>query len=204
MTDKKQTREPSAGASLDAGWHGRTLPTPEQAKERESRVPAEAVYQAIVDINARGQKASRGAIAEVLKIRVATVSDHIHRLKLAGRVRMIYNGVFEATEQLPPDQPITITDLLDCRIKVERGDEVITFTLGEWRRIGELSMGAAVQFSHMKADRDVIERLERLERENRELRDQNRRISTALIEHRIKRKNQRELFDERTEDAIPA
>jgi hypothetical protein len=192
--DKNQPSR--GGAALEASWHGRAMPKEDGGTERKARVSGETVYQAIVDLCAVKRKASRQAIAELTHLKVATVSDHIHRLKMDGRIRMIYNGVFEPTEVLPPDQPVGVLDLLDGRIKIERGDDVLTLTIGEWRRIGEFAHGAATQAGRMRNERDEIDRIERLERENRELRAQLHLLNKSLVRIRLghrEARQQREL-----------
>lgn len=189
--DKNQPSR--GGAALEASWHGRAMPKTDATKERESRISSETIFRAIVDLNVAGRKCSRQAIAEMLGIRVETVSDHIHRLKMAERIRSPYNGIFEPTTKHPPDQPVGAFYIDDGRISLERGDDKLLLNPGEWRQIGKLSAGAALEAAQMRNDRDNLDRMDRLEQENRMLRAELRAMREALQAMRPRARHQREL-----------
>ena len=56
------------------------------------------ILKAITDLAEHGHQASRRRITEVTGLKMATVDDHITRLREDGVIRSLYAGVFELVD----------------------------------------------------------------------------------------------------------
>lgn len=99
---------------------------PKSQAGRPARNPnhnREVILQTITDLVDANQKASRRRVAEITGLRMATVDDHIGRLRDEGLIHSLYAGVFDLVDTTP-DRPVSLTAMPRGRFKLEIGDGV--------------------------------------------------------------------------------
>ena len=105
----------------------------------------EAVFQAVVDLCASNQQATRKAISEATGLRMTIVDDHIKKLKADELIQLVINGVFEPVVRAK-DRPVSGTIVPNGGYKLEIGDICLDLTLREARNVGLLTGGLGLQF----------------------------------------------------------
>lgn len=132
-------------ASDDTSSHSQATPP----KDSAPKIPGQnraAILQAITDLTEHGHQASRRRIAEVTGLRMATVDDHITRLREEGLIRSLYAGLFELVDTTP-DRTVSVTALPRGQFKVEVGDDVCeALTPRETLALSKLLSGVALAF----------------------------------------------------------
>lgn len=131
----------------------------------------ERVYEAVRELRALDQVASRETVQELTGLKMSIVDDRMRALADDGRIRRVTRGVYEVVEVYPPARAISKTILPDGTVKYDIGDEVLTLTPAEARRLAELSVGAAqtavmIQSAkaHMLLATELAAKVERLTR----------------------------------------
>lgn len=94
---------------------------------KAERKNKEIVFQVIVDLCEHNQGASRARIVELTHLKMTTVDEQVKRLKEDGRIRALFNGVFEPVDQ-SIDRCVSTTTLPFGRTKVEVGDQLMELT----------------------------------------------------------------------------
>jgi hypothetical protein len=120
-----------------------------------SKSTAEAVFEAIQDLHAREQVATREVLAEVTGLKLVVVDDRLAHLTDNGKIRRIQRGVYVPMEQHRPARLITRTVLPDGTTVLEVGDTVLQLTPRESRMVGELMAGSAQQFAAIQIGHEV-------------------------------------------------
>lgn len=106
----------------------------------------ETILKAITDLAEHGHQASRRRITEVTGLKMATVDDHITRLREDGVIRSLYAGVFELVDTTP-DRAISVTAMPRGSFKIEIGDDVCqALTPREALALSKLLGGVALAF----------------------------------------------------------
>jgi hypothetical protein len=108
------------------------------------------IKDAMRDLRDRGRVCTRQVLADLLRVKLSIIDDHIKRMKDAGDVRMVVNGVFELVEEPPPDRAVSATFLPDGRVKVEVGDDLLNLSLRECQALGMAVGGVYLQFARIK------------------------------------------------------
>lgn len=103
------------------------------------------VHDAVCELHALEQVATREAVTELTGLKAATVDSCLGDLVDNGRLRRLVRGVFAPVVQHPPARCISKTVLPDRMVKLEIGDEVLTLTPREDRALALLQAGAAMQ-----------------------------------------------------------
>jgi DNA-binding MarR family transcriptional regulator len=111
---------------------------------------SQQIQDAMRDLRDRGRVCTRQVLSEMLGLKLSIVDDHIKRMKDAGDVRMVVNGVFELVEKTPPDRAVSATYLPDGRVKVEVGDDLLNLSLREAQALGMAVGGVFLQFARFK------------------------------------------------------
>lgn len=150
-----------------------TTPAPAQAPApARQRTSTERVYQAVQELRALDQIATRETVAELTGLKLTIVDDRLSTLVDDGKLKRLLRGIYELVEVYPPMRAISKTVLADFRVKYDIGDDVITLTPAESRVLAELSMGAAGVATminstnqHLFLATELAAQVKRLERE---------------------------------------
>lgn len=128
----------------------------------------ERVYQCIVELTNIHRAASRNVIAKLTSLALHVVDEQIRQLKNTDRIRKLENGVYELVLEFPPDEAISITNLPNGLVRVEKGDTVLDLTPSEARTMGRLFRGHAEELAAILARADTEVRIARLENRTRD------------------------------------
>lgn len=139
------------------------------------------IFQAVVDICISGRCATRALIAERTGKKLSVVDDHVKTLRDDGKLRMVVPGVVEPMDVFPANRPVSKTVLAEGTVKIELGDQELTMTPGEARVVGLALYGDAMEFAHVKGEREVHDTVASLRSQvrtmSRELSDAKRDIA---------------------------
>ncbi|MDI3510833.1 MAG: hypothetical protein PWQ61_1598 [Betaproteobacteria bacterium] len=83
-----------------------------------------------------GEVSSRETVAQVTRLRLAIVDNHLKELAADGILRRVQRGCYVPAETHPPPRPVSITETEDSTIVLEIGESVLHLTPREARMIG--------------------------------------------------------------------
>ena len=134
----------------------------------------ERIFQAVRELRAMDQIATRETVAELTGLKLSVVDDRLRNLVDDGRLKRLLRGVYELVESFPEPRAISKTVLPSGAVVYDIGDEVLTLSPQEARVLAELSMGAAGTAvlinstnQHLYLATELAAKVERLEREMR-------------------------------------
>lgn len=149
----------------------------EQVKLSPHRNTTGTVLDAARDLHAQEQLVTREALSELTGLKLSLIDDRTRALVDEGQLHRAQRGVFVPAVAHPPARTMSKTILEDGWVKIEIGDEILTLTPRESRRLAELQAGALTQATAIEAGRqaavvhaELARRMLALERENRALR----------------------------------
>ena len=142
------------------------------------RTNLELVYEAIRDLHAQEQVATRETIQEVSGLSLTVIDDRISCLIDRGRIHRVQRGVFVPTPDHPPARVISKHLMPDGSVSIEIGDDyAIVLTPRENRMLAELMAGAGQQFAAIELGHqathiasELAARQRKIERELAEIR----------------------------------
>lgn len=103
----------------------------------------ERIYQAVRELRAMDQVATRETVAELTNLKLSVVDDRLRNLVDDGKLKRLLRGVYELVESFPEPRAISKTVLPNGAVVYDIGDDVWTLSPQEARVLAELSMGAA-------------------------------------------------------------
>lgn len=134
----------------------------------------ERIFQAVRELRAMDQVATRETVAELTNLKLSVVDDRLRALVDDGKLKRLLRGVYELVESFPEPRAISKTVLPNGAVVYDIGDEVLTLSPQEARVLAELSMGAAGTAvlinstnQHLYLATELAAKVERLEREMR-------------------------------------
>ena len=134
----------------------------------------ERIFQAVRELRAMDQIATRDTVAELTGLKMTVVDDRLRALVDDGKLKRLLRGVYELVESFPEPRAISKTVLPNGAVVYDIGDEVLTLSPQEARVLAELSMGAAGTAvlinstnQHLYLATELAAKVERLEREMR-------------------------------------
>lgn len=132
----------------------------------------ERIFQAVRELRAMDQIATRETVAELTNLKLSVVDDRLRNLVDDGRLKRLLRGVYELVESFPEPRAISKTVLPNGAVVYDIGDDVWTLSPQEARVLAELSMGAAGTAvlinstnQHLYLATELAAKVERLERE---------------------------------------
>lgn len=132
----------------------------------------ERIFQAVRELRAMDQVATRETVAELTGLKLSVVDDRLRNLVDDGRLKRLLRGVYELVESFPEPRAISKTVLPNGAVVYDIGDDVLTLSPQEARVLAELSMGAAGTAvlinstnQHLYLATELAAKVERLERE---------------------------------------
>lgn len=136
----------------------------------------ERIYQAVRELRAMDQIATRETVAELTGLKLSVVDDRLRNLVDDGRLKRLLRGVYELVESFPEPRAISKTVLPNGAVVYDIGDDVWTLSPQEARVLAELSMGAAGTAvlinstnQHLYLATELAAKVEKLEREMKAL-----------------------------------
>lgn len=111
------------------------------------------VYEAVRDLRAGEQIATRETVAELTGLKLSVVDDRLRTLVDDGQLKRLLRGVYELVETFPPSRAISKTIMGDGFVKIEIGDDLLTLTPTEDRALALLQAGAAAQVMAIETGR---------------------------------------------------
>ena len=134
----------------------------------------ERIFQAVRELRAMEQIATRDTVAELTGLKMTVVDDRLRALVDDGKLKRLLRGVYELVESFPEPRAISKTVLPNGAVVYDIGDDVLTLSPQEARVLAELSMGAAGTAvlinstnQHLYLATELAAKVERLEREMR-------------------------------------
>lgn len=119
-----------------------------------SGIPSsQRVYEAVRELRAADQIATRETVAELSGLKLSVVDDRLRFLVDDGKLKRLIRGIYELVEQYPPARAISKTVLPGGYVKLEIGDELLTLTPQEDRALALLQAGAAAQVAAIETGR---------------------------------------------------
>lgn len=105
----------------------------------------ERVYQAVQELRAADQIATRETVAALTGLKLSIVDDRLGALVDNGRLKRLIRGVYELVEVYPAPRIISKTILPNRYVKYDIGDDVITLTPTEDRALASLMRGTTTE-----------------------------------------------------------
>lgn len=134
----------------------------------------ERIFQAVRELRAMDQVATRETVAELTNLKLSVVDDRLRNLVDDGKLKRLLRGVYELVESFPEPRAISKTVLPNGAVVYDIGDDVWTLSPQEARVLAELSMGAAGTAvlinstnQHLFLATELAAKVEKLEREMR-------------------------------------
>lgn len=103
----------------------------------------EQVYAAVQELREQGQIATRESVMELTGLKLTIVDDRLRALVDDGRLRRLIRGVYELVKTYPAPRPMFFGILDDGFVKLEVGEDVLTLTPQEARRMARGLSGMA-------------------------------------------------------------
>lgn len=103
----------------------------------------DTVFQCVVEICGSGKDAYREDVALHTGLKQSVVDEHLKNMASDEQLIRVRRGVYCPAAGLEDDTPVSSTILLDGRVKIETGDQMITVSQRQMARIALLSAGYA-------------------------------------------------------------
>ncbi len=131
----------------------------------------ERVYQAVQELRAAEQIATRETVAALTGLKLSIVDDRLSTLVDDDRLKRLIRGVYELVEAYPAPRAISKTVLPNGYVKYDIGDDVITLTPKEDRVLASLQRGTATEVVETAFEALITPMLAEIEDSLRVMRD---------------------------------
>ena len=111
--------------------------------QHEDVPSTQKVSDAVRELYELGQTVTRHTVAELTGLKMSVVDDRLRALVDDGKLRRLVRGVYKPIEQHPEPRPMFFGLMTDGFVKLEVGDDVLTLTPAEARRIARAMGGFA-------------------------------------------------------------
>jgi hypothetical protein len=136
------------------------------------------VLDAVQELTALEQTASRETVQELTGLTMTVVDDRLKVLTDDHKLRRLVKGVYVLATPYPPARPITCTQIADGYVTLEIGDKVLVLTPKEARATGRALAGFAGEAQvaesvrhHLMLATSLAAQVEVLSRQMRALRE---------------------------------
>ena len=126
-----------------------TPPNNQKSRTRQT------IYEAIVDLVAQEQPATRKSISAVTGLKLTLVDEHCNNMVDDEVLMRDLPGIFRPVERFPLPRAISTTILPSTWIKLEVGDTVMDLTPREARMLGQSLVGFGMQYSMIQFGQEV-------------------------------------------------
>lgn len=125
----------------------------------------DTVFAAVRELRALEQIATRERVRDVTNLRQTIVDDRLRELADEGVLRRLARGVYEVVATFPPARIMSCTELDDGRVKLDIGDDVLTLTPAEARKLARGLTGFTRDLLAIEANRQVSDLIDRIHAE---------------------------------------
>lgn len=115
------------------------------------------ILEAVIDLHNQEIPAGCATIAKMLGIKQSVVNDALKTLADDEVIYRVANGVYAPVAQHPPARTVYKSILPDGTVKLDIGDDVLTLTPTEARRLGGLMYAEAVEFGMLSIHHRMLE-----------------------------------------------
>lgn len=147
----------------------------------KSASSTQAVFDAVCELNALEQPATRETVAEITNLKLSIVDDRLGALVDDGQIRRILRGVYVPVVTYPPARNISKEIQSDGMVMYEfsnnTGSVVLKLTPREDRVLAALNAGTATQLIAIENNRNqsilltaMAAEMDRIKKENQALR----------------------------------
>ena len=113
------------------------------------KTQTQTILEAIIDLTNKETPASRTTIAKLTGIKQTAVDECLKRLADDEMIYRLCSGVYAPVVQHPPQRTIYKAVLPDGTVKLDIGDDVITLTPAEARKVGSLMIGEGMEYGNI-------------------------------------------------------
>lgn len=138
----------------------------------------QTVLEAVIDLHNKETPASRTTIAKLTGIKQTAVDECLKRLADDELIYRLCSGVYAPVVQHPPQRTIYKTMLPDGTVKLDIGDDVITLTPAEARKVGSLMIGEAMEYGNIALSARFAEQNHTLHKRIKALENMIKKITT--------------------------
>ena len=108
----------------------------------------DTVLRAVQELSNLGQIATRETVQELTGLKQTIVDDRLRELADMRQLRRVTRGVYELVVRHPAPRAMSYTELDDGCVKLEIGDELLTLTPEETRKLAR-GLGGFLSEAHM-------------------------------------------------------
>lgn len=113
------------------------------------------VFEAVCDLHALEQIATRETVAELTGLKLTIVDDRLGALVDDEKLKRVLRGVYVPVEVFAPARDISKTIVSNGLVKYEIGEMVLALTPREERRLAELASGVLTQAIAIESSRQT-------------------------------------------------
>ena len=113
------------------------------------------VFDAVCELHALEQPITRITVAELTGLKLTIVDDRLGVLVDDGKLKRVLLGHYVPVEVYAPARDMSKTIVSNGLVKYEIGNEVLTLTPREERRLAELTCGVATQAIAIESSRQT-------------------------------------------------
>lgn len=113
------------------------------------------VFDAVCDLHALEQIATRETVAELTGLKLSIVDDRLSTLVDDEKLKRVLRGVYVPVETFAQARDISKTIVSNGLVKYEIGEVVLALTPREERRLAELSSGVLTQAIAIESSRQT-------------------------------------------------
>ncbi|WP_423454286.1 hypothetical protein [Ottowia sp. VDI28] len=114
------------------------------------------IYEAVRELRAQEQIATRETVAELTGLKLSIVDDRLRALVDDTKLKRLLRGIYELVETFPPARSMSKTIMPNGTVKIEIGDDVLELTPTEDRSLALLQAGAATQAAAIETGRQHL------------------------------------------------
>lgn len=114
------------------------------------------VLDAVRELHALEQVATRESVAELTGIKQSSVDSCLRDLTDDGKLRRLIRGIYEMVEMYPRSRAVSKTVLDDGCVLIEVGDDMLRLTPAEDRALALVQAGAAAQAAAIESSRQHL------------------------------------------------
>ena len=133
------------------------------------------IYDAVCELHALEQIATRETVAELTGLKMGIVDDRLRALVDDGKLKRLLRGIYELVETWPEPRELSCTTLSNGWVKLELGDALLSLTPTEARRAARALGGFAEDARVIETTRSHLflatELAAKVESQSRELRN---------------------------------
>ena len=137
------------------------------------------VIQAVRELYAAELLITRDALVRVTKLKTITVDESLKALKLEEKIVSVERGVYMPVEEVEEAEIPIIIPLPRGGLKIEVGNQVVTFSARTWRMVAPYAYGEASNLVLMENNRNTFILNDKMEKLKRKMAALEARLATS-------------------------